>query len=67
LRKTKGKKLTGRPRRWWEDNIKIKRRRIGWDFMDWILLAQDRDQRRTLVSTVMNIRFPQNVGKFLNI
>jgi hypothetical protein len=40
------------------DNIKIDLREIGWDGMDWIDLAQDRDQLRALVNTVMNIRDP---------
>jgi hypothetical protein len=40
------------------DNIKIDFREIGWDDMDWISLAQDRDQWRALVNTVMNIRVP---------
>jgi hypothetical protein len=40
------------------DNIKIDFREIGWDSMDWINLAQDRDQWRALVNIIMNIRFP---------
>jgi hypothetical protein len=40
------------------DNNKTDLRRIGWDGMDWIDLAQDRDQWRTLVSTVMNLGVP---------
>jgi hypothetical protein len=48
----------GRPRRRWVDNIKIDLRETGWDGMDWIDVAQDRDQWRALVNTVMNIRFP---------
>jgi hypothetical protein len=41
--KTKGKRPLGRPRRRWVDNIKMDRREIGWDGMDWIDLAEDRD------------------------
>jgi hypothetical protein len=41
-------------------------RAIEWGDMDWIDLAQNRDQWRALVNTVMNIRFPYNVGKFLS-
>jgi hypothetical protein len=63
--KPEGKRPLGRPRRRWVDNIKIDLRGIGWDVMDWIDLAQDRDQCRTLVNTVMNFRVPQNAGKFL--
>jgi hypothetical protein len=37
------------------DNIKIDHRKRGWDGMDWIDLARDRDQRRALVNTVMNL------------
>jgi hypothetical protein len=62
--KPEGKRLLGRPRRRWVDNIKIDLRGIGWD--DCIDLAQDRDQRRALVNTVMNLRVPQNAGKFLS-
>jgi hypothetical protein len=48
----------GRPRSRWEDNIKIDLREIGFGDMDWIHLAQDRDRRRALVNTVMNLRVP---------
>ena len=47
-----------RPRRRWEDNIKEDLQEVGWDGMDWIDLAQDRDGWRTLVNTVMNLRVP---------
>jgi hypothetical protein len=53
-----GKRPIGRPRRKWEDNVKMDLRELGWDGMDWIDLAQDRDQWRALVNTVMNIRVP---------
>jgi hypothetical protein len=47
-----------RPRRRWEDNIKMDAREIGFEDVDWIHLAQDRDRWRTLVNTVMNLRVP---------
>jgi hypothetical protein len=53
-----GKRPLGRPRRRWVDNIKLDLREIGWDGMDWIDLAQNMDQWRALVNTVMNLRFP---------
>jgi hypothetical protein len=56
--KREGKRPLGRPRRRWVDNIKMDLREIGWDVLDWIDLAQDRDQWRALVDTVMNIRVP---------
>jgi hypothetical protein len=40
------------------ENIKIDLREIGWDGVDWINLAQDRDQWRALVNTLMNLRVP---------
>jgi hypothetical protein len=46
--KPEGKRSLGRPRRTWVDNIKIELRGIGLDGMDWIDLAQDRDQWRAL-------------------
>jgi hypothetical protein len=42
----------------WESQKGLDLREIGWDGMDWINLAQDRDQWRPLVNTVMNIRVP---------
>jgi hypothetical protein len=54
--KPEGKRLLGRPRHRWVDNIKMDLREIGWDGMDWIYLAQDKDQWRALVNTVMNLR-----------
>jgi hypothetical protein len=53
-----GKKSLGRPRRRWVNNIKMDLRETGWDGIDWTDLAQDRDQRRALVNTVMNLRVP---------
>jgi hypothetical protein len=51
-----GKRPLGRPRRRWADNIKIDLLEIGWDGVDWIGLAQDRDKWRALVNAVMNLR-----------
>jgi hypothetical protein len=48
----------GRPRRRWEDNIKLNRREIGIDGTNWIRLASDRVWWRVFVSTVMNLRVP---------
>jgi hypothetical protein len=56
--KPDGKRPLGRPRCRWVNNIKMDLRAIGWDGMDWIDLAQDRDQWRALVNMVMNLRVP---------
>jgi hypothetical protein len=56
--KPEGKRPLGRPRRRWVDNIKMDLRVIGWDDMDWIRLAQDRDQWMALVNMVMNLQVP---------
>jgi hypothetical protein len=53
-----GRRPLGRPRRRWEDNIKMDLREIGVGDVDWILLARDRDKWRTVVNTVMNLRVP---------
>jgi hypothetical protein len=52
-----GKRPLGRPRRRWEDNIKLDLREIGVDGANWILPVQDRVQWRAFVNTVMNLRF----------
>jgi hypothetical protein len=58
--KPEGKRPQGRrrPRRRWVDNIKMDVGEIGWDGSDYIELAQDRDQCRALMNTVMNLRVP---------
>jgi hypothetical protein len=60
--KPEGKRPLGRPRRRWEDGIRMDLREIGLGCVDWIQLAQDRDQLRALVNTVMNLRIlaPRN-------
>jgi hypothetical protein len=56
--KPEGNGPLGRPRRKWEDNIKMDVRDIGWDGIERIDLAQDKDQWRVLVDTVMKLRVP---------
>jgi hypothetical protein len=56
--KPEGKRPLGRPRRTWVDNIKMDLGEITWDGVNWIDRAQDRDQWRALVNTVLNLRVP---------
>jgi len=56
--KPEGKRPLGRPRRRWEDNIKMNLQEVGCGGMDWIDLAQEWDRWRVLVNAVMNLRFP---------
>jgi hypothetical protein len=56
--KPERKRPVGRPRRRWEDNIRMDLREIGWGGMDWINLAWARDQWRALVNTIINLRVP---------
>jgi hypothetical protein len=58
--KTEGKRPLRRPRHRWVDNIKmdLREREMGWGGMDWIGLAQNTDQWRALVNTVMKLRVP---------
>ena len=56
VEKPEGKRPLGRPRRKWEDNIKMDLQKEGRGCGDWIGLAQDKDRWRALVSTVMNFR-----------
>ena len=58
----KGKRPLGRPRRRWEDNIKMELQEVGGGCGDWIELAQDRDRWRALVSTVVKLRVPKKRG-----
>jgi hypothetical protein len=58
VRKSKGKRPLERPRRRWEDNIRMDLREIGWGGMDWIDLAQDKDQWRAFVNTLVNLQVP---------
>ncbi|KAJ4438750.1 hypothetical protein ANN_14701 [Periplaneta americana] len=61
-----GKRPLGRPRRRWEDNIKMDLREVGYDDRDWINLAQDRDQWRAYVRAAMNLRI-DSVGPKINL
>jgi hypothetical protein len=54
--KPEGRRPLGRPRRRWEDGIRMDLEEIGWGGVDWIHLAQDRDRWRALVNAVMNLR-----------
>jgi hypothetical protein len=56
--KSEGKGPFRRHRRRWEDNIKMYIMEIGWEYVEWIHLAQDRDQWRVIVDAVMNFRVP---------
>jgi hypothetical protein len=56
--KPEGRRPLGRPRRRWENNIKMDIRQVRWEGADWIDLAEDRDRWRALVYTVMNHRIP---------
>jgi hypothetical protein len=58
VRKPEGRRPLGRQKYRWVDNIKMDLREIGWDGMDWIDLAQNRNQWRALVNTVMTLRAP---------
>jgi hypothetical protein len=58
VRKPEEKRQLGRARRRWVENIKMDLRQRGWTGMDWIDPAQDRNQCRALVNTVMNFRVP---------
>jgi hypothetical protein len=56
--RSEGRRPLGRPRRRWEDNIKMDLQDVGWVGMDWLAVAQDRDRWRALVNAVMNLRVP---------
>jgi hypothetical protein len=56
--KPEGKRPLGRTKRRWVDNIRVDLGETRWDDVDWIDMAQDRDQWRDLVNTLMNLRIP---------
>jgi ribosome biogenesis protein Nip4 len=58
VRKPVGKRSLRRPRHRKEDNIRMDPREIGWESMDWIHLAQGRDQWWAVVNTVMKLKVP---------
>ena len=60
--KPEGKGPLRRPRRRWEDNIKMDLRVVGCDPRDWIALAEDRDEWRAYVRAVMNLRVPSKAN-----
>jgi hypothetical protein len=64
--KPERKRPLGRTRRRWVDNIRKDLGEVGWGDVDWIDLAQDRDNWRALVNAVMNLRVSQNSGKLSN-
>jgi hypothetical protein len=53
-----GKRLLGRPRCWWVDNIWMNLGEVGWGDVDWIGLAHDRNRWRALANSVMNLLVP---------
>ena len=63
--KPERKRPLGRPRRRWEDNIKMDLQEVGYGVMDWIELAQVREMWRVLVNAVINLRVTYNAGNFL--
>jgi hypothetical protein len=58
VERPEGRQPLGRPRRRWEDNIKMDLREVGWVGVNWIELAQDRNRWRALVNAVTDLRVP---------
>jgi hypothetical protein len=63
--KPEGRRPFGRPRRRWENNIKMDLQEVGGSCGDWMELAQDREGWRALVGTVWNLQASENAGNFL--
>jgi hypothetical protein len=66
LGRPEGRRPLGRPRRRWEDNIKMDLQEVGWGGLDWIYMALDRDRWRAVVNAVMNLRGFIKRGEFLD-
>jgi hypothetical protein len=64
--KHEGKRPRRRPGRRWEGNVIIGVRGIGWEGVDWMHLADDMEQCRSVVITVMNLWVPYKTGNFLS-
>jgi hypothetical protein len=62
-----GKRLLGRPKHKWVDNIRMDLGEVRWGDVDWIGLAQDMNRCRDLVNSVMNLRVPKDAGKRSNV
>jgi hypothetical protein len=58
VEKPEGKRLLGRPRRRWVDNIRMDLGEVGWGDVDWNGQAKDRNRWRALVNSVLNLRVP---------
>jgi hypothetical protein len=58
VRKPEGKRLLGRPRHRWKDNVRIHFREIGWEGVDWMHMVEDRDQWQAVMNVVMNFWVP---------
>jgi hypothetical protein len=63
--KPEGKRPLARPRRRWEDNIIMNLRETGWEGVDWMRMAQEREQLLAVVNTVMKFWISQNAENFL--
>jgi hypothetical protein len=66
VRIAEGKKALERERHRWEDNNKMNFGGLGWGGIDWVDLAQNRDQWTVLVNTIMNLRGYKLLGQFLS-
>jgi hypothetical protein len=66
VERLEGRRPFGRPRRRWEDNIKMDLQEVGYG-VAWIDMAQDRDRWWALVNAVMNLQVPYNARNFLTI
>ena len=65
MRKPEGKRPLGRPRRRWEDNIKMDLQEVRYGYRDWTELVHDKESWRALVNAVMKLRVSLHAGNFL--